>query len=303
MTLAPTALITPMTTFFSLSSPSTTTFHPIPRPAQDTPVIRPLPTTPRTPHERAQLRLQVQRARDAEDLEIMREEAERQARIKAEKAELLRKEEQDAEARRVHLSKEVQLALARRQRMEYSQKAEEEEASRLLEERQVLEKQKRLEEGRRQEEWRQRQALKAEEVRRAAERAQLEEVEERRSKLKEAKEDLKRTKDPVTSGWVTIQLGQTLIWKRRFFKLIGTGLMLYKSADAADITHGALDTLELVSGHVSRFCEWSDGYEELRAIPYSFAVEFKDGNVWSLFTDSEHEKFMLLALLQQAARL
>ena len=233
----------------------------------------------------------------------MREEAERQARMKAEKEELLRREEEDAEARKAHLNKEVQLALARRQRMEYFQKAEEENASRLLEERQVLEKQKRLEEGRRQEEWRRLQASKAEEARRAQERAQLEEIEERKSKLKEAKEDLKRTKDPVTTGWVTIQLGQTLIWRRRFFRLIGTGLMLYKSADAADITHGALDTLELGNAQVSRFCEWSDGYEELRAIPHSFAVEFKDGNVWSMFTDTENEKFMLLALLQQAARL
>ena len=47
---------------------------------------------------------------------------------------------------------------------------------------------------------------------------------------------------------------------------------------------------------MSRFCEWSDGYEELRAIPHSFAVELKDGTVWSMFTDTDSEKVRSLPM-------
>lgn len=36
--------------------------------------------------------------------------------------------------------------------------------------------------------------------------------------------------------------------------------------------------------------EWSDGYEDLKAIPFSFAVEFNDGEPVSMYTDSEAEK-------------
>lgn len=38
--------------------------------------------------------------------------------------------------------------------------------------------------------------------------------------------------------------------------------------------------------------EWHEGYEELKAIPHSFALEFKDRNkdTWSLYADSEADK-------------
>lgn len=37
--------------------------------------------------------------------------------------------------------------------------------------------------------------------------------------------------------------------------------------------------------------EWNEGYEDLKAIPFSFAVEFKgERETWSMFSDSEQEK-------------
>jgi hypothetical protein len=51
-----------------------------------------------------------------------------------------------------------------------------------------------------------------------------------------------------------------------------------------------LDSFDL-RGLVSGLKEWNQGYEELESIPYSFAVEFKDGQgSWSMFADSEEEK-------------
>lgn len=37
--------------------------------------------------------------------------------------------------------------------------------------------------------------------------------------------------------------------------------------------------------------EWNEGYEDLKAIPFSFAVEFNGTREpWSMFSDSEEEK-------------
>ena len=49
-------------------------------------------------------------------------------------------------------------------------------------------------------------------------------------------------------------------------------------------------------GIVRGLKEWSEGYEALEAIPFSFVIEFKDGGVWSLYSDSEEEKVILIVL-------
>ena len=58
-------------------------------------------------------------------------------------------------------------------------------------------------------------------------------------------------------------------------------------------------------GRVDSLKEWKDGYEELEAIPFSFVVEFKDSELgaWSLFSDSEQDKFRFLGLVHHAAGL
>jgi MAP7 domain-containing protein 1 len=51
-----------------------------------------------------------------------------------------------------------------------------------------------------------------------------------------------------------------------------------------------LDQLDL-RGQVRGLREWNEGYEDLKAIPFSFAVEFKgEREPWSMFSDSEEEK-------------
>jgi hypothetical protein len=55
-----------------------------------------------------------------------------------------------------------------------------------------------------------------------------------------------------------------------------------------------LDKVQL-RGHVDGMKEWNEGFEELQAIQYSFAIQFKDGQgAWSLFSDSEEEKVRTL---------
>lgn len=44
-------------------------------------------------------------------------------------------------------------------------------------------------------------------------------------------------------------------------------------------------------GRVTGLREWNEGYEELKAIPHSFAVEFKDSRgPWGMFCDEEEDK-------------
>lgn len=51
-----------------------------------------------------------------------------------------------------------------------------------------------------------------------------------------------------------------------------------------------LDKVEL-RGHVRGLREWDEGFEDLEAIPHSFAIEFTDGRgPWAMFADSEEEK-------------
>lgn len=59
----------------------------------------------------------------------------------------------------------------------------------------------------------------------------------------------------------------------------------------------ALDQVEL-RDKVRALREWYDGYDDLEAIAFSFVVEFKDGEHWSMFGDTEEEKVRLFNLVQ-----
>lgn len=50
-----------------------------------------------------------------------------------------------------------------------------------------------------------------------------------------------------------------------------------------------METIHLSS--IQRIREWQDGYEDLAAIPNSFALEIRGfGDPWSMFTDSSEDK-------------
>jgi len=62
-----------------------------------------------------------------------------------------------------------------------------------------------------------------------------------------------------------------------------------------------VDSIEL-GGRVSALREWHEGYEELEALDYSFALEFKDGQgPWSMFCDSEEDKVRILLVSHTAS--
>ena len=54
--------------------------------------------------------------------------------------------------------------------------------------------------------------------------------------------------------------------------------------------HQVLEEVEL-RGEVAGLREPNEGFEELKAIRHSFAIEFKDGrDAWAMYGDTEEEK-------------
>nr|GAT42990.1 predicted protein [Mycena chlorophos] len=250
-----------------------------------------------SPAERAQRRLEQQRQRELEEQRAVEEEAERQRQAKLQKAALLREQEEQEMERRASLDKELKFVAAKRRQQEQLDRLEEERKKREMEEKKRMAREKRLAEHRRLEQWRQQQAAHAEEEARMAELSRRKETEEHKKKIQTAATKAKNAKGnpDLLSGFVTMQNGESLVWRRRFYKFVGSTVFFYRSAK--DLTQ-ILEQVDM-RGQIRALREWYEGFEDLKAIPYSFAVEFKgDREPWAMFTDSEDDKYKLLGLLQ-----
>ncbi|KII85770.1 hypothetical protein PLICRDRAFT_44171 [Plicaturopsis crispa FD-325 SS-3] len=260
---------------------------------------------PLDPQEKARRRLEAQRRREEEEREAVREEEARQARIKREKAEVLRLEQEEERKRREILEEELRHAAAERRRKEREIKEAEEKRMRELQEKRRIDKERRLEEGRRMEQWRRDQQRVAEEAERRKEALRKQVEEDRKARIKEVEAKVKKTRwgsgpGVEMAGWASVQTDESLTWRRRYFKFSGSQCFFYRSPQD---TAQALDTLEL-KRRVRGLKEWNEGYEYLESIPHSFAIEFTDGRgPWAMFCDSEQEKIELLGYLHQAAGL
>ncbi|KAJ7043456.1 hypothetical protein C8F04DRAFT_1072139 [Mycena alexandri] len=248
---------------------------------------------PLDPAERARRRARLQRDREIEDRQAVEEEAQRQTQIKLQKEALLREQEEEEEMRRISLENELRRVTAQRRQREREEQEDEERKKRELEQKKRLDRARRIEEHRRLEEWRQGQAAQAEKTAQLAEQVRRKEEEERKKKILLASKKIKSTKaaddiDLIT-GWVTIQTGDSLVWRRRYFKFVGSTVFFYKSLKENE-SNQVVDEVNL-RGQVRALREWNEGYEDLKAIPFSFAVEFNgEREPWSMFSDSEEEK-------------
>lgn len=253
------------------------------------------------PAERARRRLEAQKQREKEEYEALRAEEARQALLKRQKEDFRRQEEEEELERRKSIEAEMRRGKAERRRKERMEKEEEDRTRRELEEKKRLDRQRRLEEHQRLESWRTEQARKNEEEARRAEAMKKMEEEERKKKILLAEKKLTKNGKAaeILTGWVTIQRGDAHVWKRMFYKFVGNTVYFYRHPNE---THIVLEKVDL-PGIVRGLKEWSEGYEALEAIPFSFVIEFKDGGVWSLYSDSEEEKFQMLGLLHHAAGL
>jgi len=257
------------------------------------------------PAERTRRRIVAQKQRDLEEKEASMREEERQAAIKREKELFLKQEEEAETERRRSVEEEIKRITAERRRKEELDKEDERRRQWESEERKRLDRKRRMEEHKRLEEWRKEQTRMAGEAALREERLKKQEEEERKKKILLEEAKVKQSAkagqgESLLSGWVTVQSDQSLSWKRRYYKFIKDTVQFYRSPND---TQQPLDALEL-RGLVRALREWNEGYEYLGAIPFSFAIEFKDGRGhWSMFADSEEDKFKILGLLHHAAGL
>ncbi|TFK71627.1 hypothetical protein BDN72DRAFT_837346 [Pluteus cervinus] len=254
------------------------------------------------PAERARRRLDAQR-QEEEEKEALRMEEKRRAELMRRKKEALLREQEEETIRRTSLEQQLRKISVERRAKEKKEEEEEERRRHELEAKRRAERERRIEEHKKLEEWRLNQLRLAEEASRQAEELQRQEEVERKSRVLQVEKRLKRLSavgGDLMTGWVTMQASNLLAWKRRYYRLVGTVIHFYRSPK--DDQH-VLESVEL-AGKLRNLCEWNQGYEELKAIPHSFAVEFQeDGFYWSMYADSEEDKVKLIALLRHAAGL
>jgi hypothetical protein len=262
------------------------------------------------PKERARRRIEAQRKKEAEQEVIMREEAARQERLQQKRQRIQQQEMEEDERRRALAADDAKRVAALRAQKANEMREAEERKSRELQARKIAEKERRREESRISEEWRREQAQRAEEATRRTQAMQRLAEEERRNKIWAVETKVKTAKaDDLRSGWLTVQTNESLTWRRRFYRFNGPAMLFYRNAEVSpprcvpvplvSKTDGRQDVSQIVDRidlkGVKAMKEWNQGYEELEAIPHSFAIEFKDGQgSWSMFADSEDEKVGLI---------
>ncbi|KZT43102.1 hypothetical protein SISSUDRAFT_1040529 [Sistotremastrum suecicum HHB10207 ss-3] len=215
------------------------------------------------------------------------EEAAQIARIERERrqkeelmAEQLKKEQEEAERKQRRAEK------ARREQ----ERREAEERERIeMEKMKAEERQRRLLAARRAEE---RRTI----VRRKSEIAQLQEQERRALKLEAQRAFMTQIKKQfipspgttgvILDGYVTVQVYESGVWKRRYFELTPASIRFYKSE-----TDRGGPLSEVLMKDVGSLKEWNEGYEELETIAHSFALCFKDDRrPWLFFADTAANK-------------
>ncbi|KIK82141.1 hypothetical protein PAXRUDRAFT_832384 [Paxillus rubicundulus Ve08.2h10] len=258
------------------------------------------PRTTRSPEERAKRRMSVQRRRKREEEDALREDQERQALRRRQKEEQERREREDEERRKAILQEQLRQAAARKEKEQKEAKVSEERRLQEIRERKQIEHEKRLQYTRELEKWRYEQIQRAESQSSEKEEGRRRSAEERRIRIARINEEvLQDGTSGALCGRVTIQTPDSLAWKRRYFRfdLVHAQMSLYRNQ--LDLTR-TVDVVDL-DGRVDSLNEWFEGFEELEAIPHSFAVKFVDGQNWLMYADTEEEKDTLLVLLSEAA--
>jgi ssDNA-binding Zn-finger/Zn-ribbon topoisomerase 1 len=255
-----------------------------------------------TPEEKAHRRLAAQRQAQLEKEAMLREEHERQEAKRREKLEQERLEREEEEKRKAVLQEELRAAALRKARLEREEREIEEQRLQELRERKQLEKERRIQYTKEMERWRAEQMQRVESQCSEKEEERRRSVEGRRMRIARINEEVfSDSKADKMAGWVTVQPPDMLAWKRRYYKFeLGhaeSKMLLYGNPREVD---KPLDVLPL-DGQIESLAEWYEGFEELEAIPHSFALRFIDGVEWRMFADSAEEKDRLLVLLSEAA--
>ena len=262
------------------------------------------------PRTREEQREAARRAAEEEERATRREEAVRQARIKAQRAAEAEQAEVEERARRARVEHDMARTAAVREAREVAERLEEERRERERDERRLLGAERRAQAVRRLEEFRLEEERRREELARAEEEIKRVANERREAARLAAAKRRRESHLPgdsvLLSGWVTVQHSESVAWRRRYFQLTDTAMRLYSQQKVSgpcfaqrdkspngrtqDTGGAPLDVVVLKDTGPS-IREWYEGYEELRSIPHAFALVFATGeSPVMLFSDTALEK-------------
>ncbi|KAF7971272.1 hypothetical protein HWV62_21510 [Athelia sp. TMB] len=246
------------------------------------------------PAERAKRRMEARRKKEEEERRAVEEEDERQRLLKLRKQAILDQEEEEELMRRSQLEHEMRQATAERVRRVQAEQEEEAMKAWELAERKRVARERRADHTRQLELWRAEEQKRKENIQKRKEEGLIMKDSARRARIQAVEMKIrKNSTTEMVTGWLSVQVSDApvLQWKRRFFKVSGSNLALFRSPQ--DMSQ-ALDIVDL-GGRVSALKESYEGYEELEAIPHAFALEFTDGSgPWSFFCDTEEDKAFIL---------
>jgi len=182
---------------------------------------------------------------------------------------------------------------------EEEERAEEERRVRERVERRQRDAERRSELARRLEEQKVEELHRLEEVARAEEELKRKAMERRDAArvagAKRRRESRLAGDGLLLSGWVTVQNSGSVAWRRRYFQVTDTLMRFYNKEK--DVTGAPVDVVVL-KGPKPSVKEWYEGFEELRAIPHSFALILGNGESSKMFfSDTSAEKDLLSGLL------
>ncbi|GJE91110.1 hypothetical protein PsYK624_072590 [Phanerochaete sordida] len=243
-------------------------------------------------------RLEVANQNAADLPSISLEEARNRAQAKLEKQRLERELMEKERVRKLALEEDLRhAAQIQRERSEREQREEEERQS-LIEERRAADKERRQRQAQSHKEYMEHAMLLAEEEKQRRLEARRHMIAERRTRPLPINRSSAVEADVCFEGWVTVQTGVSIAWKRRYCRVSDSKILLFKDDKPQS---QALWSLPISS--VWRVRERGDGLEELECLPHSFNLSARDGSSLSMFTDGEEQKELLVSIVIQLANL
>ena len=210
------------------------TTRPLPAPPRPERTVLPQPTTTALPRmlsleELKRRRIEVGKRPLLQPQDPKREEIERQARIKREREQFILQLEEEERQRRLAVEEDLRRAAAIRQEKEEQERREEDERRRAIEERRSLDRARRIEQAQRLQQWRDEQARRAqEEERRRQEIRNNIKLERRLRPVPCVHSADDHGVDDFFEGWCTVQLPGSTVWRRRYCRVRGQTMAVYK---------------------------------------------------------------------------
>lgn len=168
--------------------------------------------------------------RVADVQEAEHEETERQVRLKHEKENFERQLAEEEQRRKLVLEEELRHAALVKKQKDELERREEEERQRLLEERRSLYHLRRIQQTQKLQEWRCERVREAEEAARRKMEMRRNVEAERRARPVPCVYASDMEVSDYFNGWVTIQTSGSLAWRRRFCRVQGSMMHMYKDA-------------------------------------------------------------------------